>query len=856
MASASRAKASARSRTQRDRTALRERLLEGRLRFFAEHEHLTAALCFALLIFVYLWPALLGLKILSPISMLYEVPPWQHLRPPDLSGYQNGLLSDVPFADYPWRFFARELIREGTLPAWNPHVFAGIPFFNNPQTGIFSAFSLPLWILPQNYGVGVEAALKLWFSAFGTYLLVRELRLGLLPGLLAGTSFAFCSLNIVWLTHGTLPAVAAMLPWMLWLIERVYTRGRLSNVLWLAVVTAVGLGGGHPGMQLHIMAAAGVYAVLRAAIRRDPEAEAFVDPLRPLGLAVGGLALGALLMGVMLVPELFASHGTLGTVARQGGRGTIPGAQMPFTTSRTILFPDWWGRPSALSASHAPQMHIIREGHEVDYAVEVNYNERTFYAGVVAVLLAGVALVARGGWRRKAPFAILGGLAILVTLHVPGFYDVVEALPGFNLVQNQRLHFVFELCVAVLAAFGLQGVLDRPAGDRRRFGLLAGAAVLGLVMVATVGPSATDLGRLVRHFATGKDFQSDHVLELTTVAWFLLFVAGVGATVWAVRRWPAWKFAAAAAVVLLAAIDMLHFAHGYQPMGPESRVIPPRTAAVAFLQEHRREGRIGGITYVMPQDWNLVYGLNDVRGYDPPQPTLRMYHLWQQGTQGQLDWAPFGFESLSPQALRIMSVLGARYVVAPAGTKLPPAGHDSVVGALRLAYAGEDMTIYRNAAAMPRALVAPRVVVTGTEDQTASLLAEERFDPRRAVVVEADQPGAAALAGAHGTARVVRDHNAQVTLEAVLDRPGLVVLNDDFTDGWSVQVDGRQARALHVNDVMRGVVVPAGRHTVVWSYAIPGFGAGAALTLVGLIVLLGGAVALRLRRRRAAAPGR
>jgi hypothetical protein len=854
MASASRTRARARSRGGRERTPLRERLLAGRLRFLAEHEHLTAALCLALLVFVYLWPALLGLKILSPLAMLYEVPPWQHLRPPDLSSYQNGLLSDVPFADYPWRFFARGLIREGTLPAWNPHVFAGIPFYNNPQVGIFSPFSLPLWVLPFNYGIGVAAALKLWVSGFGTYLLVRELRLGFLPGLLAGTSFAFCSLNVVWLTHETLPEVAAMLPWMLWLVERTFTRGRLSSVLWLAVVTAIALGGGHPGMQLHIMAAAGVYALLRATIRREP-LEPSADPLRPLGLALGGLALGALLMGAMLVPELFASHGTLGTVARQGARGTIPGAQMPFTTSRTILFPDWWGRPSALSASQAPTMHIIKNGHEVDYSVEVNYNERTFYAGVVAALLALVALATRGGWRRKAPFAVLGGLAIAVTLHAPGFYDLVEALPGFNLVQNQRLHFVFELCVAVLAAFGLQAVLDGPAGDRRRFAVLAGAAALGLVMAASVGPSGTDLSRLVRHFLAGKDFRSDRVLELTTVTWFLLFTAGVGAALAAARRWPQWRVAVGAAIVLLAAADMLHFAHGYQPMGPESRVVPPRTPGVQFLQSHAREGRIGGITYVMPQDWNLVYGLNDVRGYDPPQPTLRLYHLWQQGTQGQLDWAPFGFESLSPPALRVMSVLGARYVVVPAGSRLPRATHDPVAGALRFAYSGEDLTIFRNEAAVPRALVAPRIVRTGTEDETATALAETAFDPRRAVVVEADQPGASGLQGARGSARVVHERNAQVTLAASLERPGLVVLNDDFTDGWSVRVDGRPARALHVNDVMRGVAVPAGRHTVVWSYTIPGFAAGGALTLLALAVLLGGAATLTLRRRRAAAPG-
>ena len=97
----------------------------------------------------------------------------------------------MPSAIYPWRFFARAMIYQGTFPAWNPHVFAGAPFFANPADGLLSPFSLPLWILPLNYGIGVGAALKLWAAGFGTYLLVRELRLGFLPGLLAGVGFAF-----------------------------------------------------------------------------------------------------------------------------------------------------------------------------------------------------------------------------------------------------------------------------------------------------------------------------------------------------------------------------------------------------------------------------------------------------------------------------------------------------------------------------------------------------------------------------------------------------------------------------------------------------------------------------------------
>src|SRR6185436_7683347 len=130
-------------------------------------------------------------------------------------------------------------------PAWNPHALTGVPLISNPQTGLFSLFSLPLWVLPLGWALGLAAALKLWAAAMGTYLLVRELRLGFLAGLLAGVAFAFSAMNVTWLAQEIVPAVLVLLPWMLWLVERLLNgRGGSGTAVALAVATAVALGGG------------------------------------------------------------------------------------------------------------------------------------------------------------------------------------------------------------------------------------------------------------------------------------------------------------------------------------------------------------------------------------------------------------------------------------------------------------------------------------------------------------------------------------------------------------------------------------------------------------------------------------
>ena len=134
-------------------------------------------------------------------------------------------------------------------------------------------------------------------------------------------------------------------------------------------------------------------------------------------------------------------------------------------------------------------------------------------------------------------------------------------------------------------------------------------------------------------------------------------------------------------------------------------------------------------------------------------------------------------------------------------------------------------------------------------------LAESAFDARRTVVVERDQPGAGRLAGAagtRGTATIVAERNAGVTLRATLQRRGIVVLGDQLLDGWSVRVDGRPATPIRVDAVLRGVAVGAGRHEIAWSYRVPGLRAGVGLSVAALLLLAGAAALPRVRRRWAA----
>jgi hypothetical protein len=551
-------------------------------------------------------------------------------------------------------------------------------------------------------------------------------------------------------------------------------------------------------------------------------------------------------MAAVLIPEALSNSGTVATHARNQVAGaTMPGGVMPLDAIKTTLFPDWWGRPSGIS---------IPAG--LDSAGgSVNYNERTFYAGVAATLLALIALLSRGDWRRKAPLVVLAVVGLAVPLHLPVLYDVVIRIPPLDVVQNQRLHFGYELAVALLAGFGLRGLLERPAEQRLALVVPGLAIFLGLLVLVAIAPSGEHLSHTLHHFATGAEYQSRQVVELTSDIWFLLFAAAVGAGLVLAHRRPRWRWGIALALVGVVVVDGLHFAHDYQPMMPASAVVPPKTPAITYLQRHAGEQRINGLDYVLADSWAVAYGLDDIRGYLPPNPTKRLYSIWKAANSDQLEGAPYTMGAdQDEQTVQVESLLGARYILTEPNTELPTAVTlNPVLGALRVVYSGRDGTIVENGRAAPRVQVPSRVEVAEDQADAESKLFNKSFLPGSQAVIETDDPAARALAGgpaAKGTVRIAGDDDAKVTLDATLDRTGLVVLNDSLMDGWTVTVDGRRAKAVRVNSLMRGVVAGPGRHEIVWSYMTPGLKAGLALSLLAWLGTVGGAVALALRARR------
>jgi hypothetical protein len=89
--------------------------------------------------------------------------------------------------------------------------------------------------------------------------------------------------------------------------------------------------------------------------------------------------------------------------------------------------------------------------------------------------------------------------------------------------------------------------------------------------------------------------------------------------------------------------------------------------------------------------------------------------------------------------------------------------------------------------------------------------------------------------------RITRYEPGRVELQAELRDKGLIVLADAFYPGWKLDVESngrvQHADVLRTNRMMRGVLLPAGHHHLVYRYAPATFRWGATVSVLALLLL-------------------
>lgn len=354
--------------------------------------------------------------------------------------------------------FARRSWREtGELPRWNPGLYAGIPFWGNPQTDLLYP---PNWLflgMPSGTAFGILAFLHLLAAAAGTYRLGRGLKLGRAAAVLAGVSYAasFALVGRLYAGHYPYLVTLCLAPLLLHLVRLVIDRPSPRHAAGLAAGVAAVLLGGSPQFILQLSLLAAPFAAWRLAVRRRAGAD-WKAPAIGLAAAAGT---GLLLAMAHLLPAL--------EMAGESSRaaGDVRGLADPFGDFT----------PASLVALIVPRFHWHAES---DLWL---WHEKAVYVGILPLLLAGAAVgLSRGGPVRF--FAIVLLLAVLAAAGgATPVHRALGLLPTYARYRvPERILWMASLSLSILAGLGWELLSTAAPESRRR--VLAAAGLLGAAL--------------------------------------------------------------------------------------------------------------------------------------------------------------------------------------------------------------------------------------------------------------------------------------------------------------------------------------------------------------------------------------
>ena len=694
---------------------------------------------------------------------------------------------------YPQQEFNRQAIQDGELPLWNPYLFLGIPHIGNPHVALFYPGNWFVWWAGTQHGINLMMVLHTWLGAWGMAHLMRRFGATHTSRTVSGVVYAMSGWAAAryYAGHYNLELVMGWLPWIL-----AAYRYAMQHQTWRALLpgmAAIGialLAGHTPLIIITGWALAAMWAY-HAAQNDDLVRDGWRAGWRLAVIAIGGALLGA----VMILPAAELSQ----FATRSAGdfdfamQYELP----PVQVISALALPDLFGHPYV-----EPSL----------YWGDLFFEEDTAYAGLLPLL--AIPLILRFLRREAWYFLGLIALGLVLSLGLEGVLLPLLArwVPGFGFFRVPARN----LLLVVIGLSGLTALLITELQTRT---LEERQTTLEPVLKHWL-PVAITLAFGLAVFFAGWFASASHVEPMPhrakQIANTLALVGMIGSGIWLVlwlwtRPDPKAASWALRITTLLIVLDAWRIVI---PLVSIDQVFeaPAWTGARTNIPAGTANRTMVLPAFNVPSNTAMVAQYPHVYGYDP----------LEIGDFNELATLTDQFDPTT----RINTLFGVNYIISDQPLE------DEQFELIGIAY---ESYYYARTNPFPRAWFPTEVVVEPDDDAVRSALIQADVNLLTTVYVDQEpgcEPGS-------GTATITDYDLNDVAIQTGGDG-GLLVLSDQYYPGWEAKVDGSEVEIRRTNTVLRGVCVPAGTHTVTFSYRPLSFYAGAAISAAawGLWVML------------------
>lgn len=719
---------------------------------------------------------------------------------------------DLAYQFLPWRDFGFSELAKGDFPLWNPHIFAGAPFFGGMQSALLYPPNWLFLVLPLAVATNWSIALNVWL--LGTFTHLWALRRGLHPfaAFVAAALLMFGAPHFLHVYAGHLTSLATMawVPLLFLAIDEWLATRRPAWCLVGMLAVAMQILAGHPQYVYFTALVAGGYSLLRLA---EPQRGRLAAAAGLLSLHAGGALLAAvqLMAGVQATTE------------------TIRDAAVPFEFAASFSFP-----PENLVTLLAPAFFGDHSMHP--YWGRWYLWEACAFIGVTGLALAAYGMVAARTAGKKVLLVMVAATVLLALGdHTPLFRLLYDWLPLFDKFRGAgKFLFLTALFLVLFAACGLDRILRERAVPKRAIGI-AGAAVVAL-FAGALAVRMLDWGAVAKALlATGQTYthpgrysDAELVSASQNFASLGLVVAGLTLALAAVLAvWTRREHRAIFLLGALAVAEIFAFARLHRPTFDSRQIVIPELQH--FLASNPGDFRILNLRF---SNSAISMRAFDAWGYDPG--VTRRYAefvTWSEGGDPGTATQYVPFRHFHP----LLSMLRVRYLVV---------------------IEGEVMRIIPSGAApLPRLQLVGSYQVHPEPAAVLRAMGEPTFDPRKEVILERPPHPVPAIGYGEGRARVIREGSDFIEIIADVAQPSMLLVTDAWASGWrATALEGSSQHSYEVmpaNYALRAVALGAGKHRLRLEYAPPAIRIGAIASAVAWLSWIAAAL-LMWRRRRVA----
>ncbi len=688
----------------------------------------------------------------------------------------NYYINDLIQMFTPFREFYSESIKKLQLPFWNNYIFTGTEFLAEPQLGyLHPGYALIYFLFDHFTAHGLVTFISFIVGGIGAFLLARYWKLGYAASLFTAIVYMFQPFNVTWFSYEHMLMNSAVLPFLILCYEKNLREVKLVNKY--LVFSSLLLGLVFLSGHLQYVYYTFIFFLLFASFRFLLDYKSFTRHTASIFfVSLFGIFIGSVVI-IPFFPLFLNSHRTANSLE------FIRANSLSFKSLLGLIYPFYGG---SLKNVHSENLNL-------DPQYIGNFFNHYVYFGFLPFLFFIFSLRKLFSEKLVIFFFFIVFLSFVICAGSPVCFLVKDFLPGFKQMQHFRFLQLYSYSVPFLSGFGFQFILHKISFIKENLKKI----IIFSILIITI----FDLMYFSSFFITWSDRGAYKPLPQKGALKFLIDEKGKSNEPFRILPFAVDKIGNIKLNVNIAQPNTL-LPYGLEDVSGYSSFIPKDIFNL--------------FVYVQTKDKNKLYATEKLNLFVNPNIPFPIYN----------------FKS------KILDLLNVKYFMIPSVITIDPEYATKVFDG--------DCAIYENKNYLPRVFFIENYKIIKDPKEIIVVLDSPDFDPRKEVILRSeirDQRSEGKIFISHlspltSNPQIKYDLN-KITINAITNRPGFLILGNNLNNNWKVKVNGKEAEHIQANLVQRAVYLPkAENYLIEFYYYSKLFFIGLVITITSVIFLL------------------